>query len=124
MKKASVMILPAVCVLLLAALIGFYLYRNLTSTPLHIQKLHGAVSANGDGTAADTATDHLLNVNTADLSQLSALPGIGPVLAQRIIDYRNANGDFRSPADLLNVSGIGEGTLEAILDLITMGGNT
>jgi len=48
-----------------------------------------------------------VNINLADAATLDSLPGIGPTLAQRIIDYRQANGGFRSPADLGKVAGIG-----------------
>ena len=58
----------------------------------------------------------------ADTEQLTALPGIGEVLAQRIIAYREENGSFLSTDELKNVEGIGEKRLEAILDLITVGG--
>lgn len=63
-----------------------------------------------------------VNVNTADLAALMDLPGIGEVLAQRIIDYRKAHGAFQHPEELTNVSGIGEKRLAAILDYITVGG--
>jgi comEA protein len=62
----------------------------------------------------------LININTATLAQLDSLPGIGPVLAQRIIDYREAHGPFTSLSQLTLVEGIGQKKLEAALDLITI----
>lgn len=63
-----------------------------------------------------------ININTASLAELVTLPGIGPVKAQAIIDYRNQNGPFRAVDDLLKVSGIGPKTLETIRDKITVFG--
>lgn len=61
-----------------------------------------------------------VNINTADLDQLTTLPEIGAVLAQRIIDYRTGNGPFHSVGELANVQGIGEKRLELIWDLISI----
>jgi competence protein ComEA len=62
----------------------------------------------------------LININTATLAQLDSLPGIGPVLAQRILDYRAAHGPFTAPGQLTLVEGIGQKRLADILDLITV----
>ena len=60
--------------------------------------------------------------DTATAAQLQTLPGIGEVIAQRIIDYRESHGPFRSVGELTRVEGIGEKRLEAIWDLVTAGG--
>ncbi len=69
-----------------------------------------------------TTTTELIDINTASQSELESLPGIGPTTAQKIIEYRDANGPFVSTEDIINVSGIGPGTYERIKDLITVGG--
>ena len=61
-----------------------------------------------------------ININTADESELQMLPGIGPVLAQRIVAWREANGAFVIAEDLLAVEGIGLTRLEEIRDFITI----
>lgn len=64
--------------------------------------------------------DGLVNINTANQSELDTLPGIGPALAQRIIQYRETNGLFQSIEDLKNVSGIGDKNFENMKDKITV----
>lgn len=62
-----------------------------------------------------------LDVNAASAEELEQLPGIGPVLAQAIVDYRTEHGPFGSVDELLQVSGIGETKLENIRNEITVG---
>ena len=61
-----------------------------------------------------------ININTATKEQLDALPEIGPVKAQAIVDYRNANGKFASPEDIMKVPGIKEGTFAKIKDYVVV----
>jgi competence protein ComEA len=62
-----------------------------------------------------------VNINAATVEELDTLPGIGPAIAQRIIDYRTANGPFKSIEEIKNVAGIGDATFEKIKDRITVG---
>lgn len=62
------------------------------------------------------------NINTATAEQLAQLPGIGSKLAQAIVAYRIEHGKFQSIGELTRVPGIGPGKLEAIADMITVGG--
>jgi len=82
-----------------------------------------AVPAVGEVPAADpaapgVASDGRIDLNTADLSALDTLPRIGPAIAQRIIDWREANGPLSSVDDLLSVSGIGPKMVEALRPLV------
>ena len=60
----------------------------------------------------------VLNLNTATAEELATLPGIGPVLAQRIVDFRIANGPFASVEQLTDVEGVGEKKLDAIREYL------
>lgn len=62
----------------------------------------------------DLNTDSRIDLNTATLEELETLPGIGPVLGQRILDYRAEHGRFEAVSDLMLVEGIGEKTLERL----------
>jgi competence protein ComEA len=68
-----------------------------------------------------TSTTELININIASIAELDTLPGIGPSLAQRIIEYREQNGPFINAEDIINVPGIGAGSYERFRDLITVG---
>jgi competence protein ComEA len=71
----------------------------------------------GTGTSGATG---LVNVNSATNAELETLPGIGEVLAQAIVDHRTENGPFTSVEQLVDVSGIGDATLENIRELVTV----
>jgi competence protein comEA helix-hairpin-helix repeat region len=65
----------------------------------------------------------LVNINTATAEELETVTGIGPVLAQAILDYRAEHGDFQTLDELLEVRGIGSAKLDAMRDEITTGGD-
>ncbi len=67
-----------------------------------------------------TAPTGPVDLNSATLEALDALPGIGPVLAQRILDWRTANGRFSAVDELGEVSGIGEATLADLRPVVTV----
>lgn len=76
----------------------------------------GGAANPADGSAAAG----LVNLNTATVADLDSLPRIGPAMAQRIIDFRTANGRFSSVDELQNVTGIGQKTFDGLKDLVTV----
>lgn len=89
-----------------------------TAAPPDNQATGGGVTASPFPAPLPTAAGPL-NLNTATVEQLETLPGIGPSLAQRIVDYRAEHGPFATIEAVMDVPGIGEGKFEAIKDLIT-----
>lgn len=78
----------------------------------------------GEAVAAPAAAPGQVNVNTATVAELQLLPRIGPALAQRIVEFRTANGPFKAPQELVRVKGIGERSFELLKPYVTVNGAT
>ena len=72
------------------------------------------------GTQDQKTTGKVVNINTANQGELESLPGIGPSLAKKIVEFRQKNGGFKNPSDLMAVPGIGEKKYEQLKTLITV----
>lgn len=89
-------------------------------TQVYVPKEGEVPPAPAPGSVSGGTSGALINVNTATAADLEALPGIGEVIAQAIVDHRTENGAFTSVDQLLDVSGIGDVTLEEIRELVTV----
>ena len=132
MKKPAVGMLVLVTSVFAAFTAGFFVGRHLNRAPVRIsqpavQKEDTPEIPIKQETAAEAEVPveiapQVVNINTATVQDFENLPGIGPVMAQRIVDYRNEHGPFKTVEELTKVKGIGESKLEELLDLITTGG--
>ena len=129
MRKHNVSVLLVITVLFGAFTLGFFLGRNqtedavrvsvpkeLTTVPTQILETIPPV------TEESVVITFPISINEAGKAEIMALPGIGEVLADRIIAFRDEHGGFTSPEELLNVDGVGKKRFEEIVDLITVGG--
>ena len=90
--------------------------KGVAARPTFIRPQPGV---NGVASATNSpSASGVVNINRASVTELDALPGVGPSTAQSIVDYRSANGPFGSPEDLLNVKGIGPAKFEAMRKLV------
>ena len=115
-RVCGVYLVLAALTVLFAVLLAFLHKTSYEGTA------HGnyTVSVQEKTDAPTAPTRVLVNVNTADAEELETLTGIGPALAQAIVDYRAGHGAFRSAEDLLLVKGIGEAKLEGFRAEITL----
>lgn len=129
MRKPGISPLLVITILFAVFSAGFFLGRNQNRNTVSVSlpaEFMTVPSVTTEPERAETEETRVISfpisINDADKESLMALPGIGEVLAQRILDYRDENGAFSAPEALLNVEGIGKKRLEEILDLITIGG--
>lgn len=123
MKKQGIYILLLITGLAAAFLLGFFVGRNQHQQPIRMESLTPTVSTTVPDTTAAPRIEFPIDLNSATMEELMALPGIGEVLALRILKYREKNGPFTSVDDLSNVSGLGQKRLEELKDYIALGGN-
>ena len=129
MKKPKVHILVIVMLVFVSFTAGLYLGRSRSAAPVMVS-VHASMQTLPPETteaeqlpAEETVTITFpIDINVAGKEVFMLLPGIGEVLAQRIIDYRDQNGPFESVENLMNVEGIGKKRLEEIWELVTIGG--
>ncbi len=121
MKKAALCLLVA-GLIFAAGLVGFFIGRRSNPEPVILRNPTHQTVPTQIPTTGETTPAGPININTATAQELETLPGIGPVIAQRIVDYREENGPFETVSELTMVSGIGISTLESLMELITIGG--
>lgn len=121
MKKAQSVIL-IIFMLFVCFTVGFFCGSNSTHKGLCVIAENTLTGPTDAVSNTDPDTIGKIDINNATASQLQLLPGIGEVLASRIINYRNENGKFQSIDDLLLVDGIGNARIESIRQYITVGG--
>lgn len=119
-KKGSLTLLLVTAAFALV-MIGVLIGRS-TSGQIHTVASNAGAQSSAATAETSAPTLGLLNINTATAEELAELPGIGPAIAQRIVDYRTEHGPFISVDQLTAVEGIGEKRISDIRELITTGG--
>lgn len=129
MKKQKRSLLLAVTAVFAAFTLGLFLGRNYSRSPVTVSVPAAMQTVPPEiteppalPTEITEAVTFPININTAGEPEFMALPGIGEVLAHRILVYREEHGSFTNIEGLMNVEGIGEKRMEEILELITIGG--
>jgi len=117
MKKSELWTILIPILICVAILTGVFIGRITSGDRIYIEKHED--SAQVSGTFKDS--EGPVDINTANADLLTQIPGIGDVLARRIVDYREKNGPFTDVNELLNISGIGDAKLKSIIAYIRIG---
>lgn len=130
--KKPVNILVALTCVFAAFLGGFHIGRRLNRSPVYIYQTLPEKQSEPIPEEEEEAAEEIveqtepekalfpMNINTATAEELVELPGIGPALAQRVVDYRTANGEFKAVEELVKVNGIGDSRMKELLPLVTV----
>ena len=121
-KKLSLTLLLSITSLYLLLIIGIFTVRNTTKTSMPSPKFEEIVATATQSSSIETFNEGKMDINTATVADLVLLPGIGDTLANRIVEYRESHGPFKTIDELIDVSGIGPAKLAAITEYITVGG--
>lgn len=116
-NRGSVILLSMAAALCVFAC-GIFIGRNYTGGKLLFSRPLSVPAT----VPAAPEPEELIDLNTATSSQLQSIPGIGPVIAGRIIAYREAHGPFTSLSQLCDVEGVGLKIMEAVFECATVGG--
>ena len=124
-KSAVALSVGMAAVLILAVLVSSLAFQSPGRVKTAARPAPSAAILAGRDDADRLPTELLpgatVNINTASREELQLLPGIGEILSQAILDYREANGPFESTDALMEVPGIGPGRFAAVADKITIG---
>ena len=111
--------LPAVLAIAVCALLALFFFTGVSERALTLSDAFAAAPSAVEPRRADSP-NVLSRLNRATEAELSALPGVGPTLAARIIEYRRFNGDFQSFDELTLVTGVGEALKTHIFDQLSL----
>lgn len=123
LKRLAAFVIPALALLACGVMLGIFIMQTRVPGTVSVQHAEPDEPEEAVQTVMEEpsdAADDRLDLNTATAAELQELPGIGEVIAQRIIDYRDLCGHFLDPEQLMEVDGIGEAKYEKIRDLVTV----
>ena len=123
LKRLAAFVIPALALLACGVMLGIFIMQTRTAGTISVQRSAPDEPEEAVQTVMEEpsdAADDRLDLNTATAAELQELPGIGEVIAQRIIDYRDLCGHFLDPEQLMEVDGIGEAKYEKLRDLVTV----